>query len=256
MKNFIFSFVFLVFIGISLSCKNGDNKPLVVVSVDSHHKVIKWLSNFDKRTNFKILYKLPSDSVDFYLKKADGVIITGGEDVNPDLYGADSLKYLCGKINNYRDSLEIKMINYALHNKIPLFGICRGQQIINVSQGGTLIADIPTFLHDSIHRKNGRHTYHEIYISKNSVFYSFIHLDSSLVYSNHHQAIKHLAACFRTVALASDSVIEAIEIKDTAKYTYSFAVQFHPEAMEYSKPISKRIALEYLHLVKLHYEKN
>jgi len=221
------------------------------MSNDYNAKVEEWLKDKDSNITYISVYKLSKDSIDFLLKKADGIIITGGEDVNPHLYDSDSLLAYCGVINDYRDSLEYKLINYALENKIPLLGICRGLQIINVSQGGSLIADIPTFVGDSLHRLNGP-VNHEVFIDKNSNLRHYISVDSGMVLSNHHQCINRIANVFVVSAIAKDSVIEAIEFADTANKAFFLAIQWHPEGMNYNLPLSKDIANEFLKNVYKH----
>ena len=239
------------------SCNTNKVEKIIVLSTDSHKKhVTKWISNYDTTTQIIILYDLPKDSINYYLSVASGVIITGGEDVNPNLFGKDSLRNMCGTINPYRDSLEIKMINYALINKIPIFGICRGLQIMNVSQGGSLIIDIPTFIGDSLHRKSTGRTNHKVLIMPNSRVSLFVKADSGQVLSNHHQAIDDLAEIFNIAALAPDSVIEAIEIKDSTKYNFAVGVQWHPEGMDFNDKLSKNFALEFLTHVNKFYNQN
>ncbi len=240
------SILFFIFTLIT-ACSVSETEKIIVISADTHQKSItKWISNFDKDVKIVILYKMSEDSIDFYLSKASGIIITGGEDVNPNLYGKPELSSLCGTINSYRDSLEIKMINFALQNKVPLLGVCRGLQIMNVSQGGSLFPDIPTYFHDSIHRKSTGHTNHLVTIVKNTQFATYFIADTGTVYSNHHQAINDLADVFEVTAFALDSVIEAIEIKDTNKYNFAVAVQWHPEAMDYNDEFGKPLAISFL----------
>ncbi|MBN2662307.1 MAG: gamma-glutamyl-gamma-aminobutyrate hydrolase family protein [Bacteroidales bacterium] len=238
------------------SCVQNVQNKIIVISADTHENhVTKWLSNFDDNVQIVTLYGMSDDSVNYYLSVASGVVITGGEDVNPALYGKDSLLTLCGTINNYRDSLEIKMINFALLNKIPLFGICRGLQIMNVSQGGSLIVDIPYFVGDTLHRILSGRTYHNVNVLNNSLISEFIDADSGLVLSNHHQAIDQLAEIFNIAAFASDSVIEAIEIKDTNKYNFAAGVQWHPEGMNFDDAMGKPFAIAFLKQVDEFYKK-
>jgi len=237
------------------SCSSQKEHLFIVLSKDSDKKVSNWLINSDSTIKIKVLYDLSKDSVEFYLKKANAVVITGGEDVNPSLYEKDSLLDMCGTINYYRDSLEIEMINYAIDSKTPLLGICRGLQIMNVSQGGSLIVDIPFFVGDSIHRLNGP-TQHLVKLTPNSFLKAYSHTDTGTVYSNHHQAIDSLAPIFTIAAFANDSVIEAIEISDTSNFAFTLGVQWHPEGMDYNSLLSKSIVIKFLSKAKQHYEKN
>ncbi|MCF6184144.1 MAG: gamma-glutamyl-gamma-aminobutyrate hydrolase family protein, partial [Bacteroidales bacterium] len=149
MKKIIF---YLLIISLIVSCKHqqkvsSSNQPvpLILVSKDYNNTHEKWLSNSVGNHNLKCvnMYAVKSsDSINLLLKKADGIIISGGEDVNPSLYGKQDEIERCGTINPHRDSLEQKMIRFAVKNKIPLLGICRGDQILNVTEGGSLLIDI------------------------------------------------------------------------------------------------------------------
>lgn len=239
--------VLLVFLS---ACNKAPKDATILLSIDNSKAVSNWLINQDSTINIVILYGLSKDSIELMLKNADGIVITGGEDVNPALYNQEQMLDKCGKINYYRDSLEIKMINFALENKIPLLGICRGLQIMNVSQGGSLIVDIPLQKHSNLHRNNGP-TEHLVYIDKNSNLKKIVNVDSGLVYSNHHQAIDTLASVFRISSIAPDSIIESIEIIDTVKYNFAMAIQWHPEAMNYDDIIGKSIAHTFLTKCKI-----
>ena len=247
-KNNIMKFkinILVVFIVIFLSCNKQEKTTTILLSIDNSKAVSNWLLTQDSTLNIVILYNLSVDSIDLMLKKADGIVITGGEDVNPALYNQPEMLPKCGEINQYRDSLEYKMINYALENKIPLLGICRGLQIMNVSQGGSLFVDIPSQRNSNIHRNNGA-VEHYVYLLDNSELKNSIKKDSGLVYSNHHQAIDNLADIFRVTSFAVDSIIESIDIIDTSEYNFAMAVQWHPEAMNYDDDFSKPIATEFL----------
>lgn len=250
----VFSLIVIILSFFNTCQKEENPKKTILLSKDTQNKrVKKWLLSYDSTLNIIILYKKSKDSINYYLSKASGVIITGGEDVNPQLYKKNDYKKYCGKINKYRDSLELKMINYALLNNIPVLGICRGLQIMNVSQGGTLIPDIPKFLNDTIHRGHNGHVFHDVYILKNSFFSKFTKSNAGKVYSNHHQAIDSIAKLFNVAAFASDSVIEAIELKDTLNYNFAIAIQWHPEAMDYNKDFSKSIAKVFLKNVNIYF---
>ncbi len=263
--------LYILIIGLSVSCKhqqhvNSEKKsvPLVLVSKDFRNTHEKWLSNSVGNHNFKCvnMYAIKSkDSVNLLLKKADGIIIAGGEDVNPGLYGKQNELDRCGTINPHRDSLEQKMIKFAIKNKIPLLGICRGHQILNVTEGGSLIIDIPTdvgskYLHrDSRKAKENKSTavYHEIYIKRNTFLYNIVKVDSGNGYSNHHQAVEKIATGFEVSAFAKDKVVEAIEPSDTTLHPFILGVQWHPEAMDTKNPLSGTIGRKFMNKVKQHF---
>jgi len=140
--------VFLLIIVVFNSCKHQQkgfknsnvNKPIVLISKDFNKTHQNWLRKSIGNDNVVCvnMYAIKSkDSLRMMLKKADGIIISGGEDVNPSLYGKQKELNRCGIINSHRDSLEYMMIAFAMNRKIPLLGICRGLQILNVSQGAS-----------------------------------------------------------------------------------------------------------------------
>ena len=122
MKIFIISLIFL------FSCNNQDNSKFIVLSKASD-SYIKWIS--DEKTVILDAYTIKN--TDSLLSLADGIILTGGEDINPLEYNDTSNIKLCGPINYKRDTLERKLFEYAFKNKIPLIGVCRGMQMMNVA---------------------------------------------------------------------------------------------------------------------------
>lgn len=265
MKRIVLLFlVFILFYSCSVKKKYvfqyDGTKPIILVSKDSKNKFQSWLDEATNGSNVECfnMYSIEKgESLDFMLKKADGIIISGGEDVNPALYGKEDQIERCGTINTYRDSLEQVMINYALSNKIPLLGICRGHQIINVTGGGSLIIDIPEDIGSKdLHRKRKKRTRHMVYIEKDSYLYTVVKADSGEIISHHHQAVDRLADGFFVSAYAADKVVESVEQADTTLHPFILGLQWHPEGMEVTNPLSGRIALVFLKKVKEQFEKN
>ncbi|APX72966.1 gamma-glutamyl-gamma-aminobutyrate hydrolase family protein [Companilactobacillus allii] len=181
---------------------------------------------------------IPVDKVDSLLEKLDGIIFTGGPDVDPTFMGEEPIPKL-GTTNRNRDIFEIALIKKAVEKHIPILGICRGAQIINIALGGSVYQDLttqygePTLLK---HHQNapGNQPTHHVDIKK-SILQNSVGL-TSFVNSRHHQAIKEPAPSVKVVATASDGVIEAIENDDASVQ----AVQWHPENMwqEYPKQLA------------------
>ena len=141
---------------------------------------------------------------------------------------------MCGPINYSRDTLERKLFAFALENKIPLIGVCRGMQMMNVASGGNLYGDIPTEIGlEVIHRNNGE-VMHEIALSSNDSYYNNLIFpsdkDTFLVNSWHHQGLKHIAKNIHIIASSYDGLPEAA-IMDTSIHPFMIAVQFHPERL-------------------------
>ena len=168
------------------------------------------------------------DVIEQAVSLCDGVILTGGVDINPNLYQED-IHVACGETNDLRDTFEMYVLEACEKQNKPVLGICRGIQMINVYYGGTLYQDLPSEYPDRIkHAQNGSrgNGCHTIHIEDHS-FLSEILGNKAYVNSYHHQAVKDLAEGFRVVARTNDGVVEAIE--DTKRHIYG--VQFHPEVM-------------------------
>jgi putative glutamine amidotransferase len=164
------------------------------------------------------------------LRKLDGILFSGGGDVQPERYGSQSHP-LVREVDPDRDQVEILLLQEAIKIHLPVLGICRGIQVINVALGGSLFEDIVDQRPASI-----RHSYfpemprdylaHTVDIDPGSRLSQTIHKTTASVNSLHHQGIKELAPGLRAAAFASDGLIEAFEIQD---YKFGLAVQWHPE---------------------------
>ena len=159
----------------------------------------------------------------------DILILTGGADVDPSRYGAEPSPNL-GRVQKDRDAFDFAVLDAAMARKLPVMGICRGVQVINVYFGGTLWQDLPSEfpVKDIRHRGKSVGTRcHTISIEPDSRLAAVLGVTNVEVNSQHHQAVKRLAPGFRIVARAPDGVVEAIE-----HATLPVAgVQFHPEGL-------------------------
>ena len=178
----------------------------------------------------------PSTRIEDALSGLGGLLLTGGEDVSPSRYG-ESPHATVVQVSPARDEFEVALIAAARARRLPIFGICRGIQVLNVAAGGTLVQDIPSQLPGALdHRLTvpQHQSYdlaHEIWLDKDSLLARLLvdrltDSDTCEVNSRHHQAVKVVAPAFRVVATAPDGVIEAIE--DPAA-PFCLGVQWHPE---------------------------
>jgi putative glutamine amidotransferase len=173
--------------------------------------------------------------VDEALKGIDGLLLTGGNDVEPARYG-EPAHATTVEAEPGRDEFEIGMVTAARAREVPIFAICRGIQVLNVAFGGTLVQDIPSQLTGALEHSlpcppNQAFTFaHEVWIEKDSLLGTLMRErltdDSCEVNSRHHQAVKDVASGFKVAATAPDGVIEAIE--DPGR-RFCLGVQWHPE---------------------------
>lgn len=176
------------------------------------------------------------------VKLLDGLILSGGEDINPLMYKEEPNINLTQTLMK-RDNFDRMLLAAALDKKIPVLGICRGEQFINVFHGGTLYQDIPTMAPNTF-VKHSQDTFdwtqgtHTIEIKKDSWLAKVIGQDELVVNSFHHQAVKGLAPGFKITAVAKDGIIEGIEKENGS---FCAAVQFHPEMMQESSPLMLKI---------------
>ena len=169
----------------------------------------------------------------------DGIVFTGGADVEPELYGKPELRVHCDEIDATRDTNEFNFAKSADERGLPILGICRGLQLLNVHYGGTLIADLETRGKPAHTKIDGRDRRHEVHLEPGKLVKKVARVSDGSVTSAHHQAIDELAPGMVVSAKSSeDEVIEAIEWNDQSSKPYFLAVQWHPERMEYDEPLS------------------
>jgi gamma-glutamyl-gamma-aminobutyrate hydrolase PuuD len=158
--------IFLILVSIRSNCQ-------IRVAVSKTSPAYEaWLKKVEPGVVIISMYGHRIDSAIAVLSTCSGLLLTGGEDVNPARYGKEKELIKCEEIDNYRDSLEFALIEKAVASEMPVFGICRGEQILNVALGGTLLTDIPTdagiaVLHRS--SSDARGCPHTINIDKKSV---------------------------------------------------------------------------------------
>lgn len=158
----------------------------------------------------------------------DGLLLAGGADIDPDLYGHQREKK-CGKPDSLRDLAEPLILDAFLRTEKPILGVCRGMQLMNVCFGGTLKQDIRNdqrCRHFDILRKNRGS--HYVALSPGSKLSTILNGDQVIVNSLHHQAIDVAGKGLAVTAVSEDGFTEGLEILD---YDFGIAVQWHPEHM-------------------------
>jgi putative glutamine amidotransferase len=243
----------IIFAVLVNSCQEGKNKPLKIAiskekSEEYQENYSNWLKRFEADIEWFEMYPLGIDSAINLAETCDGILITGGEDIFPGLYNKTDDTARCGKIDRYRDSLEIAMIELAIEHNIPIVGVCRGLQIINVSLGGSLIVDIPADLGNLVtHRQEDwQNCYHLVKPVDATHLNVITEGTKGDVSSNHHQGIENVGDGLQISATSADGLPEAIEWEIRGEKGFLMAVQWHPERMDTLHPFSAPIAKAFL----------
>ncbi len=175
---------------------------------------------------------LPQDRLQAVFSRLDGVLFSGGGDVDPDAYGGGD-RSLATYIDPDRDRVELQLLQHTLADQKPFLGICRGLQLINVGLGGTLYEDLlaqrpDTQRHQFSGMQPRQEPAHWVEVTPGSRMAHVLGATSTGVNSFHHQGVRQLAPGLLASAFGPDGVIEAFELPG---YPFGLAVQWHPEWM-------------------------
>jgi putative glutamine amidotransferase len=174
------------------------------------------------------------------LARLDGLVLSGGGDLDPERYGGARHPSLYG-IDRERDGTELELARRAFEERLPMLGICRGCQVVNVAFGGSLIEHLPDEVGERIaHRGEGPGTssLHPVELAPDSRVAGIVGELFPHVSSSHHQALRRVAVGFTTVGRARDGTIEAVERSD---HPFYLAVQWHPEETAAKDPGQQRL---------------
>ena len=190
------------------------------------------------------------------LPACDGLVLTGGVDVLPSYYGgAENYPHQPAKFSPERDAFEKKIYEYSQQQQIPVLGICRGLQYINILEGGKVYEDIGEAA-NQVHKKDTADKIHKVHIRKNTLLYAVTGQEEGQVNSAHHQAIHpaHLGKNLMISATSDDDIIEGIEFEDKTGKAFMLCVQWHPERMPGKEvnPLSQQIKVQFIKAVRNH----
>ncbi len=183
------------------------------------------------------------------VQRASGLLFTGGEDVDPALYTRDLPPDILASMvlaEKPRDLFECLLVDEAFRQAKPVLAICRGQQIVNVALGGTLVGDIPLQRPGALRHNRPAERFqpvHDIRIDPDSNFARIVGPGPLGVNSTHHQAVDQVAPPLRPVGWSSDGLVEALELAPefAARHPFFLSVQFHPERLHDRHPEHARI---------------
>jgi putative glutamine amidotransferase len=205
-----------------------------------------WLNRLNSGLEIVDFYTLELPEVADRFNSISGLLLTGGGDIDPALYGSRELLPYCRDIDQRRDRLENGLIDLAFSLRIPVLGICRGQQMLNVARKGTLFADIPAFFKGNIIHQGKEDVYHKVTVKEGSLLNRITGTTGETVNSSHHQAVREIASGFTAGAFSEDGLTEAIEIEMPGDHPFCLAVQWHPERMDFENPLSGKLGKGFL----------
>jgi len=193
------------------------------------------LSNVRAITQFGgvpiVLPNLEMDGIEEIASTIDGLLLTGGGDIDPTLFGEEPLPGL-GNIVPERDRFEVALIHKMLKLNKPILGICRGAQILSIAMGGDMYQDIYSQRDGSLLQHDQQapnwHGSHFVEVTEGSLLRKIVGVDKFKVNSYHHQALRNMPEGFIVSGVASDGVIESFE---STNHTFVMGVQWHPESL-------------------------
>jgi len=198
---------------------------------EKHQFYVEWIQQHDADISIVTLFPEENNIVD--LAQCQGVVLSGGVDIHPRYFNGDiNYENAPAKFREIRDDFEFAVFEKA-KNIMPVLGICRGLQLVNVAQGGTLIQDLDNLndFHRALDSRNADKV-HDIVVEKNSLLSEIVNVEKGTVTSAHHQAIDILGEGLIANAFShDDNIIEGIEWEDKNNKPFMLCVQWHPERM-------------------------
>lgn len=214
----------------------AQNKPIIGISCNASGSAadISYVEAVEMAGGIPLIIPRIEEVTDLEkaVSRIDGLLVIGGEDIDPAIYGEEAIPEM-GEIVAWRDGYDIAVVSKAYQAGIPILGICRGIQAINVAFGGTLYQDLPAQFEGlkEVHRQKEPSSQgtHRIVLEKGTELAYILPGKEVMVNSFHHQAVKDVAPGFIVSARSPEGVIEAIEYIDGTHNI--MGVQFHPEKM-------------------------
>lgn len=217
----------MVKIGITTGFQEGESTRYLRLDVRNYEAII------NSGGCPVILAETSDDSIlDDYIATIEGLLLTGGGDIDPEHYGQEMDGSV--RIDERRDAFELSLYQKAMDKGIPILGICRGVQIINVAAGGTLIQHIE---HHNRIDEDGKPRLHNVNIVENTSLERIFGVPALETNTVHHQSVKSVAPGFRASAVSGDGTIEAVE----SETGFVIGVQWHPEELYRTQNVFRKL---------------
>ncbi len=218
-------------------------KKVGITDTPNIQNYINWLADNDVEVQ-----KLEIGSNDY--KGCAGIVLSGGLDINPKMYdGEEEYDNQPPEFNDARDEYEEQVYKYAKMNKVPILAICRGMQLVNVVEGGTMIQDLGDG--NQIHKKEDQvDKEHKVTVDSRTLLGEVTGGMTEVVNSAHHQAVEYPGKALIESAKSDDGVIEGLEFKDKTKQGFMLCVQWHPERIPDNVKMSRNIKKSFLSAIR------
>lgn len=185
------------------------------------------------------------------LPNCDGVVLSGGVDTHPSFYNNQRIDYPLApaKFNTARDNFELSVFEYTQKKNVPVLGVCRGMQLINIALGGDMIQDIEEMGKSNHRRTESGDTIHEITINKETQLFAITGIEKGIINSAHHQALGKIAESLIITGYSPDGIAESAERKQVEGCAFLLCVQWHPERLAQEQPenpFTKNIRIAFL----------
>lgn len=229
-------------------------KPIIGVTMHASEQKLEvnssYIESIERAGGIPIClpYVTTQEEQSMLLAKLDGLLLIGGHDVNPLLYGQQPHEKL-GMVISKRDESDVAFLKQAIVMDLPILAICRGHQLLNVAFGGTLIQDIPSqvngaFLHT---QRSARHELTHTVELVTATFQEIFGETEMMTNSFHHQAVAQVGEGLVVAALAKDGVIEGLEYP---KARHCISVQWHPEELYATNEQARRLFAHFIEAAK------
>lgn len=225
---------------IGITTYGRGEKPVTCDSYDSHFTAPSVYVDTVRRAGAEAVLIPPGGSNhEAWLDRLDGLIVSGGADLDPALYDGNRAHPELGPVNAERDQFDLSLVPALLTRKLPVLFVCRGMQVLNVAMGGSLHEHLADIYPDNIHQGKGSFwADHEVTLDDGSRIAQIVRRTRLTVRSGNHQGVNRVADGLRVTARASDGLPVALERDD---HPFFLGIQWHPETRAAHDPLQQAI---------------